>query len=207
MTKINKLYKFTKSWITSPRGSTDSKRRGRIDKENGGAGTSGSFGDGGGTVFTSTNSGIFSPTYGDNGRRNKKKKSGIERLASFVRGNSPSKKMVKDFTSFAKEQLTKDEIKFRQQTSGEDINPQTKKIEGWRNPVEFDAEPDKDAAVEQKDVEQKIRSIDDKDNTIQLRWGSGGYTTDALHTGGEKDDRRGKIQELEEETEEREFVK
>lgn len=205
MTKTDKLYKFTKSWITKPRGSLESKRKGRIYKEGGGVATSGSFGDGGGTVFTSTNSGIFSPTYGDNGRRNKKKKSGIERLASFVSGNSPSKKMVKDFISFAKKQLIKDETKFRQQTSGEDINPQTKEIEGRRNPVEFDAEPDKDTDIEQKDVEQKIRSIDDKDNTIQLRWGSG-PEKGSLVTGGEKDDRRGKIQELEEETEEREFV-
>ena len=65
--------------------------------------------------------------------------------------------MVKDFISFAKKQLIKDETKFRQQTSGEDINPQTKEIDGRRNPVEFDAEPDKDTDIEQKDVEQKIR--------------------------------------------------
>ena len=135
--------------------------------------------------------------------------------------------MVKEFISFAKQQLIKDEITFRQQTSGEDINPQTKVIEGRREPKEYDAEPDKFAAIEQKDMEDKIRALDDKDNNknsqdpdtgsagetapaglaVQLGWGSGSYTTDSLQTGGEKDEERGEIEELEEETKEREFVK
>ena len=114
-----------------------------------------------------------------------------------------------------------------EETSGEDINPQTKVIEGRREPKEYDAEPDKFAAIEQKDMEDKIRALDDKDNNknsqdpdtgsagetapaglaVQLGWGSGSYTTDSLQTGGEKDEERGEIEELEEETKEREFVK
>ena len=217
---------INKSWITNPRGSLDSKRKGKIYKEDGGG-----FGDGGGTVFTSTNSGIFSPTYGNTGKKNKKKRTGIERLGSFVSNKSPEKKMVKsttftlDLVDWVKDALLKDEAKFRQQTSGEDINPQTKEIEGRRNPVEFDAEPDKNAAIEQKDMERKIRNLDDDEDIkgnkpdekgdasqvapagleIQLTdWGSGSEKG-PLVTGGYKDKKKGKIAELEDETKERSF--
>ena len=54
-----------------------------LHKEDGG-----SDGDGlSGTVFTSTNSGIFNPTFGEK----KKKKSGVERLHDFVTDSSPMK--------------------------------------------------------------------------------------------------------------------
>jgi hypothetical protein len=67
-----------------------------IEKEDGG---DGAFGDGGGTVFTSTNAGIFTPTHGDSGKpkrvKAKKKRSGIERLGVFLTDGSPEKKMKK----------------------------------------------------------------------------------------------------------------
>ena len=66
----------------------------QLTKESDGGG----FGDGGGTVFTSTDAGIFTPTYSDRSTRkknDKKKRTGIDRLADFVVDNSPERKMVK----------------------------------------------------------------------------------------------------------------
>jgi len=51
-----------------------------LHKEDGGEGLNG-------TVFTSTNAGIFNPTFGEK----KKKKSGVERLHDFVTDSSPMK--------------------------------------------------------------------------------------------------------------------
>ena len=134
-----------------------------------------------------------------------------------------------DFTlelvKWVREALIKDEKNFRQQSSGEDINPQTKEIEGRRNPVEFDAEPDKNAAIEQKDVERKIRVLDDDENIkankpdekgdasqaapagleIQLGYGSG-TEQGPLVTGGFRDEERGEVEELEEDDKDSPFV-
>tara|TARA_R100001082_G_C4352926_1_gene155441 strand:- start:245 stop:955 length:711 start_codon:yes stop_codon:yes gene_type:complete len=64
-----------------------------INKEDGGMA-------GGGTVFTSTNAGIFTPTYGGQAvQRKKKKKRGIERLGLFLNNLSPQKKMEKAWGS------------------------------------------------------------------------------------------------------------
>jgi|TARA_R100000808_G_scaffold9429_1_gene25913 hypothetical protein len=63
-----------------------------IEKEEGGLA-------GGGTVFTSTNAGIFTPTYGGRYPTRKKKKTGIEKLGLFVNENSPQKKMEKAWGS------------------------------------------------------------------------------------------------------------
>ena len=96
---MKKKNKLNKSWFTNPRGQDDSyKKEKKLRKEGdgGGAATSGSFGESGGTVFTSSNAGIFTPTYGDNKRKpKKKKKSGIGRLADFITDNSPERKMAK----------------------------------------------------------------------------------------------------------------
>lgn len=55
---------------------------------------------GGGTVFTSTNAGIFTPTYGGKAvQRKTKKKKGIERLGLFLNNLSPQKKMEKAWGS------------------------------------------------------------------------------------------------------------
>ena len=84
-----------KSWITNPRGSKDSKRKNNIIKEGDGGGN-GSFGDSGGTVFTSSDAGIFTPTHTDRAKRSKKRKStGISRLGDFITDHSPERKMRK----------------------------------------------------------------------------------------------------------------
>ena len=61
-----------------------------------------------------------------------------------------------DLVQWVTSELQKDDSKFRQQTSSEDINPQTAvaKNKENKNPVEFDGEPDKNAVIEQKDMEQ-----------------------------------------------------
>ena len=222
-----------------------------ISKENGGGGNGGGNGGGGatggfgGTVAVSTDSGFFTPTYGGGGGRKlsraqrkkmkKKKRTGIHRLADFVNDFSPHRKMVKkssDFTldlvQWVTSELQKDDSKFRQQTSSEDINPQTAvaKNKENKNPVEFDGEPDKNAVIEQKDMEQKIRNLDDKEEikdnkpdekgdagqtspaglNVQLQYGSGSERG-PLVTGGSKDKEGGVVEELDEETEDIPFEK
>jgi len=156
-----------------------------ISKENGGGGngggggaaTSGSFGGGAGTVFTSTNSGIYSPTHGGGSqkkRKTRKKKSGIDKLADFITGNSPERKMIKNLTSFVVKALEKDEKKFqegkkfRQQTSSTAMNDNVARVDYMKT------------------------------------W-MGGYQADALERGGAKDQGNYVSDEIEEETEEREF--
>jgi len=74
-----------------------------LEKEDGGGGFGGDAGAG--TVFTSTNSGIFTPTYGDNsasnrrkkiqeGKKKRKKRSGIEKLGSWITDFSPERKSL-----------------------------------------------------------------------------------------------------------------
>ena len=113
-------------------------------KEGDGGGGDGGFGDGGGTVFTSTNAGIFNPTYGGNGKKprvkSKKKRTGIERLGVFLTDGSPEKKMSKGAASDLQQWLIKEEP------------PQV---------VEHDISPDSKAAIKQKDMEDKISSIDE----------------------------------------------
>ena len=227
---------FLKSWVTNPRGQDDSYKREKkkLRKEgDGGGATSGSFGDSGGTVFPSTNAGVFTPTHGDSGKKQKaKKKTGIDKLADFISDNSPERKMQKSDTDFIvslidwvrlelrKEDATKMEKAFRQAVSSTAINDQT------RNPVEFDASPDEQTDVAQKDMERKIKALDDNEDSkggkpqntgtasqtapagldIRLRWESG-PPQDDLGTGGDKDQEQGEIEELEEETEETPFQK
>tara|TARA_Y100000004_G_scaffold137992_1_gene156439 strand:+ start:22354 stop:23124 length:771 start_codon:yes stop_codon:yes gene_type:complete len=220
-----KKNKLDKSWITNPRGQDDTyKKEKKLRKEGagnggGGVGTSGSFGDSGGTVFTSSNAGIFTPTYGDNKRKpKKKKKSGIGRLADFITDNSPERKMAKsesnkfvvDLLQWVTKELRKDDVKFRQQTSSTEMNDQV------QDPVEFDADPDEQADVEQKDMENKIRALDDKEDIkhndkqeqgdanqaapagleIQLAKGWEAFAPqDDLHRGGDKDKEQGEMDE------------
>tara|TARA_R110002020_G_scaffold296600_1_gene512156 strand:- start:83 stop:2212 length:2130 start_codon:yes stop_codon:yes gene_type:complete len=89
-----------------------------LEKEDGGGG--GGFGGdaGAGTVFTSTNSGVFTPTYGGSSakrrtsvqqkkKKRKGKKSGIEKLGSWLTDHSPEKKSLTKSppTAFALELL------------------------------------------------------------------------------------------------------
>ena len=71
----------------------DNRNEKSINKEDGGMA-------GGGTVFTSTNAGVFTPTYGGQAvQRKKRKKKGIERLGLFIDDLSPQKKMSKAWGS------------------------------------------------------------------------------------------------------------
>ena len=83
---------MTKSWYTNPRGAKDPHGK-RIRKEGDGGGA---FGESGGVAFTSTDSGIFTPTHSERERIPKKKKrSGVDRLADFLVDDSPERKMEK----------------------------------------------------------------------------------------------------------------
>jgi hypothetical protein len=215
----------------------------KLLKENGGGGgaaTSGSFGGGAGTVFTSQDTGVFTPSYGGRSERKKrwdknrkgKKRSGVERLGLFITDQSPERKMQKELTSstvdlikWVQDELKKDDVKFRQQTSSTSMNDQTKQTDGLRNPVLYDAEPDKEADVAQKDVEDRIRSLDDSENiknnkadekgdagqvapaglSVQLSYGSGTETGPTV-AGGYRDLDAGKIDAEEEDDKDSPFV-
>ena len=120
-----------------------------IEKEDGGGDGGGAFGDGGGTVFTSTNAGIFTPTHGRNGNtqrvKSNKKSSGIERLGVFLTDGSPEKKMKK--TKVLKEWVTKQK---------EEELPQF---------VEEAGEEDTSNRVlaEQQEMENKIKMLNDEE--------------------------------------------
>jgi len=142
----------------------------------------GSFGDQGGVAFTSTDSGIFSPTYGRHKapKKKTKRKTGIGRLADFLTDNSPEQKMKKsntkplvDLISWVTLELRKESnSRFTQQNSGSSINDQTPRID-WEKkkeespedtnvePSEFDAKPDEQAALKQNDEIKRIKQLDD----------------------------------------------
>ena len=156
----------------------------------GGAATSGGFGSGGGTVFTSTNSGIFTPTYGGGGykrkknhireiKRKKDKKSGIERLSRFLREFTPEKKALEKMYSInATQPLVElmNSVMKSQYPNGRGYGGNLgMKVLDWKKPntneeppkvSEFKGrkqdEKDKDAVIEQKDMEQKIKNLDDE---------------------------------------------
>ena len=123
-----------------------------IEKEDGGGGD-GAFGDGGGTVFTSTNAGIFTPTHGDSKTRrvkSKKKRSGIERLGVFLTDGSPEKKMKKKAT------VLKDWVEKQQEE--EEAHPPQFVEEG-----EEEEDTSNRVVAEQLDMENKIAMINDEE--------------------------------------------
>lgn len=161
-----------------------------LKKEGDGGGDGGSFGGGAGTVFSSENAGIFTPTHSERGRKPKRKKvTGLDRLNDFITERSPERKMQKSIG----EQL----IEWVRQ----DLN----KEEEPKNPVEFDAKPDKKAAQEQLAEEARIKQLDDSNTddanpstaqasetapaglNVQLGWDAGGSQNDSLHAGGSQD--------------------
>ena len=215
----------------------------KIQKE--GDGGDGGFGEGGGTVFTSANAGIFTPTHSERGavkhQKKKKKASGIERLGDYLTDNSPERKMIKennfstDLVKWVAEELSKENKKhFRQQTSAETINEQPPRID-WKKGnkempredgySEYDAKPDKMAAIEQDNETRRIKRLDDeKDDeepkdtgsagqtapaglTVQLGWESGGSEVDELHRSGDKDKTKGEVEDPEDEHEDEEFIR
>jgi len=122
-------------------------------KEGDGGGEGGALA-GGATVFTSTNAGIFNPTYGGNGKKrrtkSKKKRTGIERLGVFLTDGSPERKMRKNISKQLQEWLV---------ASAQHMEALSK--EEPPQVVERKGHTDKLAAVKQKDMEQKISALDD----------------------------------------------
>jgi len=180
MKKIKDLYKI---WITNPRGQNDSYKKGKkkLRKEGGGNGggaaTSGSFGGGGGTVFTSTNSGIFSPTYGGGGTKKRKKR----------RKRTGIDKLA-DFVT--------------------DNSPEKKMIKDLFSFVVKALKKDEKKFQAGKTFRQQASSMSMNDNIARVDYKKawmGGYQADALATAGDKDEKQYVIDEIEEETEDREF--
>ena len=210
-----------KSWITNPRGdgknvkgdqkyTVYNKKRYEtasefIQKEGGdGGGDGGSFGGGAGTVFTSETAGIFTPTHSERSKRkknNKKPPTGIDRLNDFITERSPERKMQKGFAWDLVDWVRK-ELKKADELQSDRVDDNTWKTE--KNPIEFDAEPDKHAAEEQLAEEARIKRLDDEgdDNTpetgqasdaspaglpIQFGWDVGSSQADELAAGGDQD--------------------
>ena len=161
-----------------------------LKKENGG------FNGGSGTVFTSTNSGIFTPTYGDSKSTRKRKKkinakkrgeglvsgkktSGVEKLQRWMSDKSPVKKLKKD-VKVSKATLTGS-------TSGHQTQPVNNIMRiDWQKPhkdiirhkenddpkfVERKGEDEKEqnsAVIEQNDFQRKVTEMDE-DNKRKTR--------------------------------------
>ena len=155
-----------------------------LRKENGG------FNGSSGTVFTSTNSGIFTPTYGSSkstlkrkkkidakkrgeGLISAKKKSGVEKLQRWMSDKSPVKKIKKD-VKVSKATITGS-------TSGYQTQPVNNimRIE-WKKPHEESEDPkfveragkdekEQDSSViEQNNFQRKVTEMD-KDNKRKTR--------------------------------------
>ena len=161
-----------------------------LKKENGG------FNGSGGTVFTSTNSGIFTPTYGSSKSTRKRKKnieakkrghelvsgkktSGVEKLQRWMSGKSPVKKIKKD-VPLSKATLTGS-------TSGHQTQPVNNIMRiDWQKPhkdmirhkenddpkfVErYDSDEKKQnlSVIEQNDFQRKVTEMD-QDNKRKTR--------------------------------------
>ena len=161
-----------------------------LRKENGG------FNGGSGTVFTSTNAGIFTPTYGDSKSTQKRKKnieakkrghelvsgkktSGVEKLQRWMSGKSPVKKIKKD-APLSKATLTGS-------TSGYQTQPVNNIMRiDWQKPhkgmirhkenddpkfIERDGKDEKEqnlSVIEQNDFQRKVTEMDE-DNKRKTR--------------------------------------
>ena len=169
-----------KSWITNPRGDRKNDKGSKkyieadtnrfdtaseyIQKEGDGGGDGGSFGGGAGTVFTSESAGIFTPTHSERSKRKKnndKPRTGIDRLNDFITERSPERKMQKGFAWDLIDWVRK-ELKKADELQSDTVDDNTWKTE--KNPIEFDAEPDKHAAEEQIAEESRIKRLDEEEN-------------------------------------------
>jgi len=177
-----------------------------FQKEDGGSDGGGALA-GGGTVFTSTNAGIFTPTHGGNGKdkKEKKKKTGIERLGQFLTDNSPEKKMVKssvfNLTNLINEvrlELRKDDEKrqtpFNSKPTPDDPPQVVERGKQDKNKKSLPEDPNlvyqqNMTTKEQKRIMNEDKNKDGSDpHTLLMAWGSGGVDVDELHRGGKKDE-------------------
>jgi hypothetical protein len=140
-----------------------------LSKEGGDGG--GGFGDAGGTVAVSSNSGFFTPTYGSRGKRKKRtKKTGIDKLADFVTNNSPERKSMEkseivDFITWVEKEYKNRATVF---SSGDSINPQIPRIDykkRWGS-----NEYDSLAAGGSKDKEaQEVPALDEETEEVPFK--------------------------------------
>jgi len=153
----------------------------KIQKEDGGEGL-------GGTVFTSTNAGIFNPTFGDK----KKKKSGVERLHDFVTDSSPmklSQKLVKQewASTGGPGKLGPVRIDWDKRKIDEEDNQKMVAREGEQNQDSVA----KDAKDKQRSIERTVEDVkdDEKEKELRLQYGYGsmGGQDDELHRANPKD--------------------
>ena len=117
-----------------------------LHKEGDGGDSSGS--SFGGTVFTSTNAGIFSPTYGEREAKTKKKRSGVEKLGVYLTDGSPTKKGMKKSAGL-------ELVEWLLKQEADDL----------QEPVEREAKQPNESAVlaEQQDMENKIKILAGQD--------------------------------------------
>ena len=155
-----------------------------LHKEDGG-----SDGDGlSGTVFTSTNAGIFNPTFGE---KKKKKKSGVERLHDFVTDSSPIKLNVEkqEWASTGGQFGHHGPIRidWEKRKIDEEDNQKVTEHKGEQNQDTVA----KDAKDKQRSVERNIEDKydDDKEKDLKLAYGFGpmGGQGDPLHRANTKD--------------------
>ena len=157
-----------------------------LKKENGG------FNGSGGTVFTSTNSGIFTPTYGSSKSTRKRKKnieakkrghelvsgkktSGVEKLQRWMSGKSPVKKIKKDVplskgsTSGHQTQPVNNIMRIDWQKPHKDMirhkeNDDPKFVERY----DSDEKKQNLSVIEQNDFQRKVTEMD-QDNKRKTR--------------------------------------
>ena len=171
----------------------------------------GGFGDSGGTAFTSTDAGIFTPTYSDRSTRKKnakRKRTGIDRLAEFIVDDSPKRKMAKSEETGAVTNLIEwVTLKMRdtedkyEEFSNTDNTPQdeelnTEEEDSSNEVVDVPSEPNtqivKDNDATPNTEEQLEAETDDTQNISKVKKDvssvlSSGVKYDALQQGGAKD--------------------
>jgi len=147
-----------------------------LHKEDGGTAGSESFG---GTVFTSSNAGIFNPTFGEKKKKDKKK-SGIERLNDFVTDNSPIKLSKQEWNATGG----------AGHTGPIRIDWDKRKLdeEDVQQMVEREGEQDDNVVAEQREKDKLTEEIGDEGQiNKEWGWGTAGNQGDPLHRASGKD--------------------
>ena len=166
-------------------------------------------GDGGGlaggaTVFTSTNSGVFTPTHGGSKEKPKKKKTGIERLGQFITDNSPEKKMVKSAIFSLTKLLNEVRLELRKDDEKRQTPPRSKAtpddppqvVHRGNDDPNSKGLPDDPNLVYQQNMTEKeqtriMNETQNKDSedprTFSKKWASGRADINPFHRGGVKD--------------------
>jgi len=156
-----------------------------FQKEDGGGDGGGALA-GGGTVFTSTNAGVFTPTHGGNGKDKKvsKKKTGIERLGQFITDNSPEKKMIKSSVTALTNMLNEIKLELRKEDAKKQTPPHSKSTQD--DPPQV-VERETDIPDDPSLVSEQNMTMKEQKRIMNSAWASAGKDWDSLHMGGKKD--------------------